>query len=423
MQESFISDNTLNKNYVFAFAFIITVSIVVNGSAQQYAKALTTKTYENPLLGLKVPYPSNWLVNDTKEGEVTFAPKLGHYPSITIMTLPRSTLNIDLKMHVDNLKQLVVSRGASIVDQVHEIRNGTDVYFFSDTANSPRGTVKNLFISTETNSTRYFFQLVGATSEEFNSLAAIFNYMFLGAEFTTNSTPPGINSGFPPATGSSSGSIIPDNGTGFSIYKNPNYRIEVTFPSNWTAKAPGTFHYLSEIFGNANHLEEFYPAPPEQTANFRGILVLFFVPTDISSITSYGSQLYDVIKNKQNIQILRAGFINIGSFAGARLAYSAYMTSDSSPGMSVPAVFDLYWMKYADKGYLNFAFIATSDGIKFLPAAKQIINSIKLTSSSNTTGANTNNGPNTPAVNPGGSSNINNPRCGNNPCVAMDRGP
>jgi hypothetical protein len=151
---------------------------------EQSVNAQATKIYDNPLYGLRVPYPLDWVVDDTEEGEVVFAPQIGeNIPSISIIVLPDSTS--DLAAMAESLKQLQVSRGATIVDEEQSTINGRDAYSFSWSGQDPfGGTYKNAAVITQTSDFLYTFSIGSNPIEDFRDMAAILNMMVLGAELT-----------------------------------------------------------------------------------------------------------------------------------------------------------------------------------------------------------------------------------------------
>jgi hypothetical protein len=169
--------------------------------------------------------------------------------------------------------------------------------------------------------------------------------------------------------------IITDNGIGIKTYQNPDYGLELNLPSNWTASSPDDV-VVSQLFVNPIYIQGFYPAYQKQKIN-EAILTLFFVPTTFHSISSYGSELYDGVLDwvNQNGVIKNAEITNIGGLDGGRITF---ITSETSNNASI--VVDLFWMNYHEKGFINFAFISGLDGVKYMPVAKSIIQSIKITS-------------------------------------------
>jgi hypothetical protein len=99
----------------------------------------------------------------------------------------------------ENLKQLQVSRGATIVDEEQSTINGRDAYFLSWSGQDPLGrTYKNAAIITQTSDFLYAFSIGSNPIENFENMAAILNGMVLGAEFSetgSNSQRPSNNLG------------------------------------------------------------------------------------------------------------------------------------------------------------------------------------------------------------------------------------
>jgi hypothetical protein len=194
-----ISGVLTKLNRIYVFVTIITLILGISGAVTQYANAQTTQIYENPLYGLKVPYPSNWIVDDTEEGEVIFAAQIGeNSPSIIVQALPDPVLDQAASL-AEYLKELMVSRGSTIADEKQSTVNGRDAYFFSYTGEFPwGGTFKNAAIVTQTNDFLYNFQLGASPLEEFDNLISVLDAMFLGAEFyetSRNSLKPNNNLG------------------------------------------------------------------------------------------------------------------------------------------------------------------------------------------------------------------------------------
>lgn len=165
---------------------------------QHLVDAQTTKIYENPQYGLRVPYPSDWVVDDTEEGEVLFAPQIGeNLPSINMIVLPDPQL--DITATAENLKQLQISGGATIVDEEQSTINGRDAYFLSWSGQDPSGgTYKNAAIITQTNDFLYAFSIGSNPIENFENMAATLDGMVQGAEFSEtgpNSQAPNNNLG------------------------------------------------------------------------------------------------------------------------------------------------------------------------------------------------------------------------------------
>jgi hypothetical protein len=143
----------------------------------------TTRIYENPLYSLRVPYPSNWVVDDTEEGKVEFAPQIGERPSVDITILPKPKLDASTSM-IENIKQVMVRGGDTIVDEEQSTINGRDAYYVSWTGETSTGsTFRNAAIVTQTKDFLYIFQL-SSTLEGLENLLPVLNAMFLGAEFS-----------------------------------------------------------------------------------------------------------------------------------------------------------------------------------------------------------------------------------------------
>ena len=130
---------------------------------QEDGNQQTTRIYENPLYSLRVPYPSNWVVDDTEEGKVEFAPQIGERPNVDITILPNPKIDASASM-LENIKQVMVSGGDTIVDEEQSTINGRDAYYVSWTGETSTGSAfRNAAIVTQTKDFLYIFQLSSHT--------------------------------------------------------------------------------------------------------------------------------------------------------------------------------------------------------------------------------------------------------------------
>lgn len=156
---------------------------VQGGSNVEDNSQQTTRIYENPLYSLRVPYPSNWVVDDTEESKVDFAPQIGERPHVDITILPDPKLDASVSM-IESIKQVMVNGGDTTVDEEQSTINGRKAYFVSWTGETSTGsTFKNAVIVTQTIDFLYFFQL-SSLLEGFENLLPVLNAMFLGSEFS-----------------------------------------------------------------------------------------------------------------------------------------------------------------------------------------------------------------------------------------------
>jgi hypothetical protein len=140
------------------------------------------RLYENPLYYLKVPYPSNWFVDDTESEWVLFAPQQEVRPRIELTILPAP--NPDVSKMKEGLKQLMISRGSTIVEEEQSTVNGRNAHYISWTGDTDKvRPYKNAAILTQTNDFLYVFQML-STAQGFENDLSILNSMFLGAEFS-----------------------------------------------------------------------------------------------------------------------------------------------------------------------------------------------------------------------------------------------
>jgi hypothetical protein len=170
---------------------------VQGGSNVENNGQQATRIYENPLYGLRIPYPSDWVIDDTEEGKVEFAPQIGETPNVDITILPNPKLDASASM-IENIKQVMARGGDKIVDEEQSTINGRDAHYVSwigETSTS--STFRNAAIVTQTKDFLYIFQL-SSTLEGFENLLPVLNAMFLAAEFSetgSNSQAPNNNLG------------------------------------------------------------------------------------------------------------------------------------------------------------------------------------------------------------------------------------
>lgn len=144
------------------------------------------RLYDNPLYSMKVPYPSNWIVDDTEDHKVLFAPQIEQKPSIEITILPNPKADASISM-IENIKQLMTKAGDTIVEEDQSTINGRTAYYVSWSGNTDSGnTFKNAAIVTQTQDFLYIFQL-SSTVKGFENDLSFLNAMFLDAKFSESS--------------------------------------------------------------------------------------------------------------------------------------------------------------------------------------------------------------------------------------------
>lgn len=363
--------------------------------------------YENPLYSLKIPYPSDWFVDDTEEGKVEFAPQIGEDPSIkvTILPDPKSDASASMK---ESIKKVMVSAGDTIVDEEQSTIKGQDAYFISWTGKTDTGdTFKNAAIVTQTTDFLYIFQL-GTPIEDFGNTAGILNAMVQGAEFSetgSNSQRPsnslggggggGITAnndtfqegqGLQDGRGSGSGingdqsdpfgqggdslgsgdesfgteslGLNPqnfgnDSSAGFESYTDPRYGFSVKYPADWD---PNT--NFVQGAGERNVTAVF------STRNEEGTMYMFVGLNNSTDAKNLALQDYSEMYINT---LVTPNPSNIGKFPAeivARFPHSignadGYMVIYNTPLIGVTEKTAEAWTKLDNQGYIHLEFVAS----------------------------------------------------------------
>jgi hypothetical protein len=167
---------------------------VVKVSDQQYVKASSARTYENPQFGMKIPYPSDWSVDtslfnpNAKLPTVIFNPPPGqdehlfmkakYQPFIWvhvargITSSPQNYAQEEMKMIQDE-HAIIKEKGPAII-------NGKEAYSFTYVfENTPAsGTIKDVYLAIKSDyNTIYIFELQAVPINKFNQYVFILKVM------------------------------------------------------------------------------------------------------------------------------------------------------------------------------------------------------------------------------------------------------
>lgn len=171
---------------------------MINAAGQQYVKASSARTYENPQFGMKILYPSDWsldtsIFNPNAElPTVVFRPPPGQdqtslkqeeevlpYQPFIWVNVARGVASSPQDYAEEEMKR-VQSMGAIIKEQGPAEINDTEAYSFTYVfENTPAsGTIKDAYLAIKSNyNTMYIFELQGVPINKFDQYMHILKVM------------------------------------------------------------------------------------------------------------------------------------------------------------------------------------------------------------------------------------------------------
>jgi hypothetical protein len=340
--------------------------------------------YTNPHYGIKMLYPSDWIKNDTQNGQIYAqfdSPDLNSknlYLADFRLGIDNTTANLDLNSYLQN--SISSYKSSQAFQNFQVIESGTNYNFAGYPAYKLIGIFTDpnsgiIFNTIETgvivgSSVYYIYALV--ESDQYFNYLPIINNIINSFQINNNNnlTTSGSSGAYQTPTTNSTipvGTITPSDQNGFNLYENPNLNIKLTYPNNWNVSENNDTLFL-------------YPTKIDNIVP--GLKPFFMITTfDASGVESSDKALLSILHyattNKTNFTPIQSTSLKV-SKDNTYASMAIYSYDDSIYGnikeMTVVAI----------KGNVGYMFVFSTDQYNYqiyLPIILNMLSSLEFPNS------------------------------------------